>query len=85
MNVIIHDQNRGDGRKVSFCGCPDLEVTDSDPNIGNAAVADGKTFHVLTHLYDSSNSFVSRNELNICIHFMLWKRVVRGNLLETWK
>ena len=50
---------------------PDSEVTDSDPNIGNAAVADRKAFHVLAHLCDGSNSFVSRNELGICIHFLL--------------
>lgn len=72
------------GKSVFVVVCPDSEATDGDPNIGNAAVADGKTFHILTHLYDGSNSFVSRNELDICVHFMLWS-MVRGNLLETWK
>ena len=43
--------------------------TDSDPNIGNATVTDGKTFHVLAHFYYSSNSFVSRNELDIYASF----------------
>ena len=51
---------------------PDSEITDGDPNIGNAAVADRKAFHVLTHIYDGSNRFMSRNELDICVHFMLW-------------
>lgn len=62
-----------EGKSVSVVASvnPDSEATDGDPNIGNAAVADGKSFHVLTHLYDGSNSFVSRNELDICVHFML--------------
>ena len=70
---MIKIEERGDGRKVSFCGFvyPNSEATDSDPNISNAAVADGKAFYVLTHLYDGSNSFVSRNELDICAHFVL--------------
>ena len=40
--------------------------TDSDANIGNATVTDGKAFHVLAHFYYGSNGFVSRNELDIC-------------------
>jgi hypothetical protein len=57
------------GKSVSdfVCRVSNSEATDSDPNIGNAAVTDGKAFHVLTHLYDGSNSFVSRNELDICV------------------
>ena len=63
---------------------PDLGATDSDPDIGNAAVTDRKAFHVLTHLYDGSNSFVSWNELDICVYLNHWS-MVRDNLLETWK
>jgi hypothetical protein len=78
---MIYDQDR---KSVSVIVYPDSEATDSDPNIGNAAVADGKAFHVLAHLYDGSNSFVSWNELNICVHFMLWQqygqRQLTGNL-----
>ena len=73
-----------EGKSVFVVVDPDSEATDSDSNIGNAAVADGKAFHVLTHLYDGSNSFVSRNELDICVHFMLWS-MVTDYLLETWR
>ena len=54
-----------EGKSVSVVVYPDSEATNSDPNIGNAAVANGKAIHVLAHLYDGSNSFVSRNELDI--------------------